>query len=145
MNHKNVFSKLTEMDLGGMALEVVKQWSSVRSETAEQFGGGQRDQVCSRKTKTARECAENKIHILQRLGADQFSETLDLAFGLKINHDARFIFSPFVQSLNELVTFRFCQQKIADGEFADIAVLKGAADILGPGFDPPFANFNYPL
>src|SRR5260370_8354572 len=109
MNHKIVFSQLTEIDLGAMALDVVKPSSRVRRETAEQFGGGQSDQVCSRKTKTARECAENKIHILQRLGADQFSETLDLAFGLKMNHDARFIFSPFIQSLDELSTFRFFQ------------------------------------
>src|SRR3954462_13484821 len=114
---------------------MIKAPARVWRETAEQFGGGQDDQVGRRKTKTARERAQDKINILQRLGTDQFAETLDLALGLKINDDARFIFAPLVQSLDELVTFRFREEKIPDRELADDAILKRAAEIFGSLFN----------
>ena len=84
-----------------MTLGVVKPPACVRRETAEQFSSGQNDQVRRRKTETTRERAQDKIDILQRLGADQFAEAFDFALGLEINDDARFIFAPFDQSLGE--------------------------------------------
>ncbi len=109
MNHEIVFVQLAEIDLGAVTFRVVEAASCVRGEAAEQFGGGQNDKVRSRKTKPGRERAQNKIDIMQCVGADQFAKTLDLALGLKINDDARFIFLPFVQALNELVALRFRQ------------------------------------
>jgi len=100
------------------------------------------DQICRRKTKAARERAESKINILQHIGADQFAETLDLPLGLKISHDPRFLFTPLVQSLDELIALRFREQKVADRELADVAILKRTAEIFGTAFDPALADLN---
>ena len=142
VNHEIVFVQLAEIDLGAVTFRVVEATACVRRESAEQFGGRQNDKVRSRKTKPARERAEKKIDIMQCVGADQFAKTLDLALGLKINDDARFIFLPFVQALNELVALRFREQKIADREFADIAILKRTAEVLGSAFNPAFTDWN---
>ena len=90
-----------------MTLGVIKPASCVRRESPKQFRGGEDDQIRVRKTKSARERTENKIDILERIGADQFAETLDLAIGLKINDAARFIFSSLAQLFDELVALRF--------------------------------------
>src|SRR5206468_7134560 len=116
--------------------------SRVRGEAAEQFGGRQSDEIRRGKTKSAGECAEDKIDILQRVGSDQFAKALDFTLGLKINNNAGFIFPPFAQSLDELVALRFREQKIAHGKFTDVAILKCAAEIFGTGFNPALADLS---
>src|SRR5207237_6474928 len=99
----------------------VKPPTRVRPKTTKQFSRRQNDQIGRRKTKAARKRAENKINILQHIAADQFTEALDLALGLKINHDPRFIFTPLVRSLDELIALRFREATIANRELADVA------------------------
>jgi len=142
VNDEIVLVQLAEIDLGTVTFSVVKPPTRVRRETAEQFSRRQNDQIGRRKTKATRERAENKINILQHIGADQFTEALDLALGLKINHDPRFIFTPLVQSLDELIALRFREEKIANRELADVAILKRAAEIFGTAFDPALADLN---
>src|SRR6266513_2371251 len=119
---------------------MIKPAPRVRRETTEQFRGGQNDEIRRWKTKSAGERAENKIDILQRVRGDQLAEAFDLALGLKINDDPRFVPLPFRQSLDELIAFGFGEEKIADREFTDAAILKCAAEILRTFFNPAFAN-----
>ena len=95
MNDEIILVELAEIDLSAVTLGVIKPASRVRRKTSEQFRRRQNDEICRGKTKAARERAEDKIDILQRLGADQFTETLDLSLSLKINNDARFVVLPF--------------------------------------------------
>src|SRR5205809_44052 len=99
VNNEIAFVQLAEIDLRSMALRVIKAATRVRRESPEQFGRRQNDKVGRRKTKTARECAEDKIDIMQRVGADQFAKTLNLAFSLKIDDDARVVLFPFAEML----------------------------------------------
>ena len=96
MHHEIVLVQLAEIDLSAVALGVVQTASRMRREAAEQFGGRQNDEVRVRKTKTARERAQDEIDIPQCVRANQFAETLNLAFGLKINDDPCVIFAPFI-------------------------------------------------
>src|SRR6266404_344629 len=142
MNDQIVFIQLAEIDLGAMTLGMIKPAARVRRETSVQFRGRQNDEVRCWKTKTACERAENKIDILQRVGADQFAEPLDFALGLKINDDAGFVVLPFLKPFDELVALGFSEKKIADRKLANIAIRKRAAEVFRTFFNPTFADLN---
>src|SRR5690242_11840217 len=125
-----------------MTFGVVKPAARVRRETAEQFSRRQDDEVRGRKTKSAGEGAEDELDILKRVSVDEFAETLDLAFGLKVNNDPPVIFSPFIEAFYELIAFRFGEQKISNREFADVAILERAAEIFRAFFNPTLADLD---
>ena len=86
---------------------------------------------------------ENEIDTLQRIGVNDFPEAFDLTFGLKIDDDLGVAGSPFVQTLYELIPFCLGQHEIADGKFANTAILKCAAKIFRATFDPALADLNF--
>ena len=116
--------------------------AGVRRETAKEFRGRKHNQVCRRKTKAAGQYAFDKIDMFQRGIADDLAEPFDLAFGLKINDDAGVACPPILQSCDELRSFRFDENEIADRKFTDVAILKCAAEIFRTVFNPSFTNTN---
>ena len=99
--------------------------------SAEQFRRGKDDQVGRGKTKAAGERSFEPDRRLRacRFGRHDFAETLDFAFGLEIDDDARAGCAPFLQPRENCAALRFGQHEIADREFSDLAILKRARKI----------------
>ena len=70
-------------------------------------------------------------------------EPFDFAFGLKIDDDLGVAGSPFGQAFYKLIPFCLGQHEIANGKFANAAILKCAAEIFRATLDPAFADLNF--
>jgi hypothetical protein len=63
-------------------------------ESSKQFGSRKDDEIGCGKTKSARECSLDKIEVLDGAHHD-LPKAFNLALGLKINDDPRFVRTPF--------------------------------------------------
>src|SRR5690349_4476094 len=97
MDHQIPLIELAEIDLSAVTLGVIEPSAGVWGKTTKQFRGRQNDDVCGRKTKTARERAKHEIDIFERVSADQLSEPFGFAFGLKINDNPRVTLAPLIE------------------------------------------------
>src|ERR1043166_1108845 len=125
-----------------MTFRMIKPAARVGRKATKEFGCGKNDEIRRGKTKSAREDAEDKVDIFQSVPANELAEAFDLPFRLKIDDDARVAFLPFAEPLDELVAFRFGEKKVPHREFANVTILKRAAEILRPLFDPAFADLD---
>ncbi len=138
-----VFSQFAEIDLGAMTFCAPKSQKPSRMDgkSSKQFGSRKDDEIGRRETKSARERAFNEINALNCAGHN-LAESLDLAFGLKINGDSRVVRAPFFQPLDELRAFCLGEDEIAGAKLADLAILKRATEIFRTSLNPAFANLN---
>ena len=146
MNDEIAFIEFAEVDLGaitGELLGALQAPPSVRRISAKQFRGGKNYQLAIRKNETARERALEKLDVFQFGVPHDFAETLDFAFGLEIDDDAKSARAPIPEPRGELRAFCLHQHEVADGEIADVAVVECAAEILRLiAAQPAFADQN---
>ena len=103
---------------------------SVGRVAPEQFRAGKDDQFSIRKNKAARQRAFEKLDAFHGLPHD-LAETLDFAFGLEIENNAKSARAPIPQPRGKLRALRFNQHEIPDSEISDVAFFERAPKILG--------------
>ena len=135
MHDEIAFGQFAEIDLravASMLLRALEASTAVSRGAAEQFGGGQNDQLAGRESEAARERSFRELNAVERAirTGHEFAEALDFAFGLRVDHDARAARSPFIQAGGELAALRFRNHEIAHRELADVRVEKGAVVVL---------------
>ena len=96
---------------------------------SEQLAGRENNKISCRKTEPARKRSLHEINPLKRACHD-FAESLDLAFGLKINDDPGIVRAPLLQTLDELRAFGLRQHEIARAKLSDLTIYKCAREIL---------------
>src|SRR5207249_6270713 len=152
MNNEVAFVELTKINLRAIptgSLGALQSAHCVRRKPSEQLRRRKDNKVRCWKTKAARKCSLNQVNPFQRsiTCPDNFAEARNFTLGLEINYDSRALSSPLFQSSKELGALRFGEHEIADGKFANTAILKCCAVIFSGGsglfgVDPTFANQN---
>src|SRR5947209_7351077 len=131
MNDQVALGQFTEIDLRAMPFDPPQTPPRMRGKTPEQLGGRQNDQVRRRKTKATRQGAFDEVNICERaFSAHQLAEALDFAFGLKVDDDPSLTGSPLREPSEKLRAFGFGYDQVAHCKFAQLTILKCAAEIL---------------
>ena len=65
VNDVIAFGQFAKIDLRAIALGPAQAPTGMRGKSAEQFRGGKNNEICRWKTKAARQCAFDKIDVLQ--------------------------------------------------------------------------------
>src|SRR5437762_4420449 len=115
----------------------------MRREPPEKFRAGKNNQISGRKIKSMRERALEKLNVREKiLIVDDFAKPFDLAFGLKIDHHPRLLFTPLLQVLDELSALRFGKGEIADAKLAHRRCrgYERAAKVFRSPLDPTLAD-----
>src|SRR2546423_3793733 len=97
VDDKIAFVELAEINLRAIASFRATQTSpAVDGKTPEQFVGRKDDEIGGGKAKAAAQCSFEQVDASQCIDRNDFSETFDLALGLKINRDGRVFVVPLL-------------------------------------------------